>query len=368
MIPNGGIKAIWPILFDINAKECESVRHRTNLHISMKSHVTRIHVHAMKKHAEAVEFVRNNKKYFIRARKEIILSAGAINSPQILMLSGIGPAAELKKHNLQVIKDLPVGQNLQDHIGYTGLIFSQSNPLVVIDLAELNETDVDQYARLHKGVFTSIGANTGTALISSKHAKNNIPDIQMFFLCGSNLYSKEIRGKMNSSIQNAFILFPYLSQPRSVGSITLNSTDPWDAPLIDPNYFAHHEDMEILKEGVISAIGLTKTKAFSDYNVILSEMEIPKCETFIRWSDNFIECMIEQLSATIYHPAGTCKMGPANNSESVVDATLKVHGINGLRVIDASIMPKLVNVNTNALAMVIGEKGADMIKNAWKCK
>lgn len=349
----------------------QSARNRPNLHISMNSFVTRININPTTNTTIGVEFVRDNLTFSIQAKKEVILSAGTINSPHILMLSGIGPSADLAKHNITIIKDLPVGKNLQDHTLYTGLTFTQNKTSALIDLDKLTVEDTYEYAHKNTGVFTSVKGYTNTALIASKYAVNGIPDIQLFFSCMNAKYNSEAsNGKQSETTNqnNTFLVLPCLVQPRSVGSIKLNSSDPFDVPLIDPNFLDNAIDRKILIEGINILIKLMKTKSFAKFNVIRSVEITTMCSQLKIDSDQFFDCMLNQFSAGLYHPVGTCKMGPISDSTTVVDETLKVHGIKGLRVIDASIMPVIVNVNTNGPAIMIGEKGADLIKTDWNAK
>ncbi|XP_045465768.1 glucose dehydrogenase [FAD, quinone]-like isoform X1 [Harmonia axyridis] len=355
------------------------IRLRTNLHVAMRSHVTRVLIDPATKVAFGVEFVRDGKLYRIRARKEVILSAGAVNSPQILMLSGIGPKADLEKLNIPLIQDLQVGHNLQDHVGLGGLTFVIDKPVSILLSRVYAVQPVLQYAVFGGGPLTIMGGVEGLAFVNTKYvnASDDFPDIEFHFISGSThsdggaqlkkahgltetFYKKSfepITGK------DSFSLLPVLLRPKSRGLIKLRSRNPFDPPLIYPNYFKDDFDMKTLIEGVKIGVALSRTPAFKYYKSKF--LPFPDCSHIPVHTDPYYECMIRLYSATIYHPVGTAKMGPYWDEQAVVDSDLRVYGIKNLRVIDASIMPTLVSGNTNAPVIMIGEKGADLIKALW---
>ena len=159
---------------------------------------------------------------------------------------------------------------------------------------------------------------------------------------------------------------PIVLHPRSRGRITLNSTDPVNSkPLIYANYFDDPRDMEVLMEGVDLALKIFDTNIFSEYGIKLYNKSLGKCESFTFNTRPYWECIARQFTITLYHPVGTCKMGPKTDPEAVVDSRRRVHGVKGLRVVDASIMPKIVSSNTNGPVIMIAEKASDMIKKDW---
>lgn len=345
----------------------------------MHSHVTRVLIDPSTKVAFGVEFVRDGKLHRVRATKEVILSAGSVNSPQILMLSGVGPKSELEQHQIPLIQDLKVGQNLQDHIGLGGLTFMVNQEVSILLNRIYAVGPVMQYAVLGDGPLTIMGGVEGLAFVNTKYqnASDDYPDIEFHFVSGStnsdggaqlkkahgltDAFYNRVFGPINN--KDVWSVIPMLLRPRSKGYIKLRSKKPFDYPLIYPNYFQDDFDMKTLVEGVKIGVALSKTPAFKKYG---SQMrKFPDCDHLPEASDAYYECMIRLYSVTIYHPVGTCKMGPYWDQDAVVDPQLRVYGIKGLRVIDGSIMPNLVSANTNAPIIMIGEKGSDMIKEFW---
>ncbi|GAB0093739.1 oxygen-dependent choline dehydrogenase-like [Sergentomyia squamirostris] len=356
-------------------------RLRSNLHVAMYSHVTRVMIDPVSKIAFGVEFIRNRKVHYVRALKEVILSAGAVNSPQVLMLSGIGPKAELQKHRIPVIQDLQVGENLQDHIGLGGLTFMVNQPVAIVENRLHSMSTVLQYAVFGQGPLTILGGVEGLAFVNTKYANatDDYPDIEFHFVSGSTNSDGGVQLRKAHGLTEAFYdyvfgpinnkdtwsIIPMLLRPKSIGSIKLRSNNPFDYPYIYPNYFKDDFDMKTLIEGVKIAVALSRTQSMQRFGSQLTAFNFPGCLQIKMFTDAYWECMIRHYSVTIYHPVGTCKMGPYWDRAAVVDPQLRVYGIRGLRVIDASIMPKLVSANTNAPTIMIAEKGADMVKDFW---
>ena len=282
------------------------------------------------------------------ASQEVILSAGAFNSPQLLMLSGVGSAKELQKHGITVKHELPgVGQNLQDHIDYVFAYKSRSLELFGISLSGvlrlLREFGI--FRKYRKGMLTSNLAESGGFLKTSQELSR--PDIQIHFVVG---IVDDHGRKMHFG--HGFSCHVCLLKPVSKGRLTLASKDPFKSPRIDPAFLKEPEDMALLK------------KAFRQIKSILESDELSPYRGEELYSvnpddDQALEQMIRNRADTVYHPIGTCKMGP--DAMAVVDGQLRVRGINQLRIVDASIMPTLPAGNTNAPCIMIGEKAADYI-------
>ncbi|XP_067014940.2 glucose dehydrogenase [FAD, quinone] [Anabrus simplex] len=359
------------------------VRLRRNLHVALWSHATKVLIDPITRRAYGVEFYRDGFTEKVLARKEVILSAGAVNSPQLLMLSGVGPAQHLRDHSIPVIQDSPgVGQNLMDHIAIGGLAFLVDHPVSIIIDRVMNFNAALRYAILGDGPLTSSVGIESVGFISTKYANqsDDWPDIE-FMLTSSSTSSdggtqaKKAHGLTQRfydeylgsiSGKDVFGVFPMMLRPKSRGYIRLRSNDPFKYPLMYHNYLTHPDDIRVMREGVKASLALGETAAMKRFGARFHRVPVPGCRKLPQFTDEYWECVIKQYTMTIYHLSGTTKMGPDSDPYAVVDAQLRVKGINGLRVIDASIMPQITNGNINAPVIMIAEKGADMIKEAWR--
>ncbi|CAL1689131.1 unnamed protein product [Lasius platythorax] len=364
---------------------------RKNLHVSLKSFVEKILVKedGTSKIAYGVLFRKGWRRYVIKAKREVILSAGSIKSPQLLMLSGIGPRDHLEEMNIPVVHHAPgVGQNFQDHVGLAGITYIVDPPPEIAHYERnkltTNFTEIRNLESIQEMIQNSSGplyslVNGGIAFINTKYANktNDYPDIELMFSAASDngiliasayaLNSKAATALYNNITGDvqAFTIFAFLLRPRSRGFIKLKSNDPKEAPAIVPNYFQDPHDLQVLVESVRFMEKMGRTPSMRKLNARLNPNKMPECSQFDILSDEYWACYAHHFTTTVHHSVSTCKMGPINDSYAVVDARLRVHGIARLRVIDASIMPHIVSGNTNAPTIMIAEKGADMIKKDW---
>ncbi len=278
-----------------------------------------------------------------RAGREVVLAGGAINSPQLLLLSGIGPAAHLRELGIPVVRDLPgVGGNLQDHL-FVPVAYACTQAVSLAGAA--SEAQAARFSAEQMGLLTSnVGEAGGFVRISDAVA----PELQFHFAPG---YFVE-HGFANPA-GDGFTIGPTQVAVASRGTIRLSSTDPAAPPQIQPAYLSAPRDLEILIEGIRIARTIAAQAALAPYR---GEERLPGAD---RQSDADLAELVRATAQTLYHPVGTCKMG--SDGDAVVDARLKVHGVAGLRVVDASIMPTIINANTNNPTIALGEKAAAMI-------
>lgn len=325
---------------------------RPNLTIITGARATRVLFEG--KHAVGITYRHRGRDSEVRAAREVLLCGGAINSPQLLLLSGVGPAAELARHGIPQILELPgVGKNLQDHPDV--LIVHKATRRDGYSLGPLflwrGAKGLIDYLVRRRGPFTSNIAEAGG--FARTKPGLDAPDLQYHFLP----VIQENHGlALRRSLGFGYSLHVCVLRPKSRGEIGLNSADPLADPRIQPNYFADPADLETLVEGVRAARRILAAPAFNPYR----GFEIFPGNA-IR-SDAQIEAFIRQRCETLYHPVGTCKMGI--DAMSVVDPELKVHGLDGLRVVDASVMPTLIGGNTNTPTTMIADKAAEMIRQA----
>ena len=320
-------------------------RNRNNVHLLTGALVQRIILD--KTHAMGVRYIQNGREEVARCSREIILAGGAVNSPQVLMVSGIGPADHLRSLGLKVWHDLPgVGGNLQDHLD-AGVVqycktddtYDRANKLL----------SLWRYNRDQTGPGASPIAESGGFL--STRPGLSAPDIQMHFLPAMVVDHGRTRLK-----RSGYTLHTCTLRPESRGTIRLKTANPEDHPLIDANYLSERRDLDTLIDGVKMGRDILAQSGLDPYRA--DEYEPGAAVK----TDAEIEQWIRARSETIYHPAGSCKMGPATDPTAVVDNQCRVHGIQGLRVVDASVMPTLVGGNTNAPTIMIAERVAGFIQ------
>ncbi|KZC09320.1 Glucose dehydrogenase [acceptor], partial [Dufourea novaeangliae] len=371
-----------------------SVSKRKNLHVSLQSTAEKIVVYKGKCTSySSVQFRVESKLYKVKARREIILSAGAVQSPQLLMVSGIGPKDHLNEVGIPLVHDSPgVGQNLQDHISIGGMVYLIDPPAnytgeehFSFNLPKtLTVNAFKEFTMNHNGPLYAYPFSEGMAFINTKYANKSedYPDIQLFlstitdntdggiFVKSDCNVNDEFFEKMYQNIlfQDGYQIMPLLLRPRSRGYIKLRSKDVHQPPIIVPDYFKHPQDLNVLADAAKFIYELSQTPTMKLLNTRPNPNLIPGCSEFPFPSEDYWKCFAQHYSMTIYHPSGTCKMGPAKDPMAVVDPRLRVHGISRLRVVDTSIMPNVCSGNTNAPTIMIAEKAADMIKEDWGWK
>lgn len=324
-------------------------RKRPNLSVRTKARVLRVLIENGR--AVGVDYVQGGQTRSLRARREVIISAGAINTPRLLMLSGIGPADELQRHGIKVVHDLPgVGQNLQDHIEIS-LVYQLNGP-----------HSYDKYKKPHWKAL----AGLDYLLFKAGPAASNLieggafwwadraearPDIQYFMVVGAGIEEgvEAVPGGNGCTINLGQI------RPRSRGEVRLNSADPADLPRVIPNYFSDPYDLDAITDGTMLAMEVMEQPAIRRY---VAARHLPEAGPQSR---DQLRRFCQTTAHAALHPAGTCRAG--TDAMSVVDPQLRLHGIDGLRVADASIMPTLISGNPNAVCIMIGEKLSDMMRN-----
>ncbi len=302
------------------------------------------------KRAVGVEYARDGRPVMARAESEVLVTAGAIGSPKIMMLSGVGPAAHLRQHGIDVVHDLPgVGENLTDHFG-------------VDIVAELKgPTSLDKYNKLHwmlwagiqyvlfnSGPVTSNIVEGGAFWFSDRSAP--IPDLQFHFLAGAGAEA----GVPTVPSGSGVTLNSYTLRPKSRGTVRLRSADPEALPIVDPNFLAEPDDVRVSAEGVRISREIFRQPSLQKY---IKRMHVPGDE--VKTQAEFAE-YARRYGRTSYHPIGACKMGV--DDMAVVDPQLRVHGLENIRICDSSTMPSLIGSNTNAATIMIGEKASDLIR------
>ena len=330
------------------------VLNRPNLTVRTQAHTQRILI----KDGQAVGVELTTGKSLtetIIAQQEVILAAGAFNSPQLLMLSGIGPGDEIKRHKIDLRHNLQgVGQNLQDHL-FAG-VSSLANQLVGTNhwLKPINQLKgLWQYVTAQKGPFTISPLEANAFVRTSKTLTQ--PDLQLHFApihIGDDYQADFYDLTTFPTKADGWSILPTLLQPTSRGYVGLRSANPLDAPIIQPNFLSTEKDQHLLLTGTKLALELNKSAAFTPWR----KRALVPAEGA---SDEALMAHIRKIVETVYHPVGTCRMG--HDEGAVVDDQLRVRGIEGLRVVDASVMPTIVSGNTNAPVIMIAERAADLI-------
>lgn len=359
-----------------NTAYLKPIKNRANIKILKNALVTKILINENLT-AYGVEVEQYEQKHTFYASKEVILSAGAVNSPQLMMLSGVGPQEHLEANNITCLIDSPmVGQNLQDHPLLPVTIYGDTPGELTVGEMFLN---VLKYLENREGILAQSSVMTDAALFFSTIDNATVPELQSHITI-TNKNNTLLRDTMdlvfgyNESVidsivklneNHAFYFFEViLLHPYSKGNISLNSNNPKDPPRIIANYFEDSRDLDTVIAGIKMVTKIVNTTFFQSINGFLGRIDLPSCNNFELDSEEYWKCICINLVTTVFHPIATCQMG-CNIATSVVDSRLRVHGVSNLRVIDASVMPTLTSGNTNAPCIMIGERGAEIIKEDY---
>lgn len=323
-----------------------------------------------------VKYMLNSQTYCSYRLREVILSAGAINSPHLLMLSGIGPKKHLSQFGIPVIKNLPVGEGLWDHISVTNQPF-----ITNLTLQPKSQADLVTAFLNGTGPYTCPDAVQGIAFTNTNLNTSPRPDVEQIFRASTvpplpfEFYKKTkniVKELFDAAIaptigKVAWFAYTMLLHPKSRGTIRLQSSSPFDFPLVDPAYFtdANNTDLKTLIASLKDVLKLLNTTAMQQYNSTVFPVNISMCSNYTYGSDDYYGCFIKFVASTLHHFSGTCKMGPKYDKTSVVGSNFKVHDVVGLRVVDASVIPVTLSGHPNAVCYMLGEKAADMIKSDW---
>ncbi|XP_055932739.1 glucose dehydrogenase [FAD, quinone]-like [Argiope bruennichi] len=351
------------------------VENRTNLDILPNAHVTKVIMDGCQ--AVGVQFDHKGSTFKVRAKWEVILSAGSTNTPQLLMLSGIGPKEHLEKLKIPVVVDLPVGNNFHDHPA-SFLPFQLDPAILTVEKKLTNLRNLEEYISNRTGPLSSAMFISTYAYLPGESSSplEDDPAFRLFFAeISTDFWTKQtnikpdVYKKFAACYDNIpkYFCFVNALKPRSRGTIRLKSKNPYDAPLIDPNYFDDPRDIADVVEGlkVCQRIGTSEPMARVGSKPF--ETLLPGCEHCAGDEDRYLECLARSLFMSLPHGVGSAKMGDPNDPSTVVDPELRVKGVKGLRVVDASIMPTIPVGSTYVPTVMIGEKAADIIKETIYC-
>ncbi|XP_063920593.1 glucose dehydrogenase [FAD, quinone]-like [Zophobas morio] len=353
------------------------INKRSNLNILTGSYVTRIilDTNVNPPVAVGVEFSHNGHNYYVEAKKEVILAAGVFGSPQILMLSGIGPRKHLQDVGIKVVKDLEVGTTLRDNPTFFGLSFSTNYTEPIRPLKDY----VKQFLN-GIGPLTVPASNQGIGFYESSYTRGTgVPDIELMLIPAnsSNILSQRSFGLTDQTYEDVwkyvnatqtFTVYVVDLHSQSIGSVKLKSKNPYEYPLINSNFLSdpQNRDINTLYEGIQLVLKMSQTKAFRSIDAKLQPGFLRACKQYRHFSRDYWYCALRQLTINLYHPLGTCPMGTNPKKGAVVNYELKVFGIENLRVADASVFPFTLAGHPNTPTVMVGEQLADLIKFTHK--
>ncbi|CRK90469.1 CLUMA_CG004124, isoform A, partial [Clunio marinus] len=364
----------------------EPILRRKNLHIMLNTHATKVLINPKTRIAHGVEMIRRNRRILIWARKEVILSAGSFHSPQLLMLSGIGPKHDLDRIGVPLLHNSPVGKEMHDHISFPGLVFVTNLTNPTADFLGFQNVIPFMFQYLGgKGFMTIANGVEALGFIktpTSNSPHSGLPDVELILLAltpqTDGGYAVKESERLQSSIYDAvykplenmgtytFLIVLSLFHPKSVGYLELRNRNPLSSPKFFANFFKEPDDVETLLDAIKYTLRLIETEPFKKIGTRVHDIPIPSCAQHEFGSDDYWRCAIRTFCVSLHHQVGTCKMGPSSDPTAIVSPELKVYGVKRLRVVDTSIIPESTTSHTNAASFMIGERAADFIKDDWR--
>lgn len=355
------------------------LKKRKNLFVIKRAYVTKVEICPATKRAYAVHYYYKKEKVLrtVKASREIILCGGAVETPKLLMLSGVGPKKHLQEMTVPIIQEAWSGYNLQDHVMFLGAPIALQGVSVPYDpLRRIDE--IYEYLSRRAGPLATIGASEVIGMVNMD--EDDLPDALIFFIFAPKqdkfVLTKFMKNQgLKEDILRKFreinadydllLPIPVILHPKSRGLIQLKSTDPCDPPKIRPNYLTEPDDLKSMLQAIRFIERFASTEVMKQHCASLRPLDLPGCCELEPFSDQYWACAMSHLAGTFYDPVGTVRMGPEKICESVVDPLLRVKGIKGLRVGDLSIMPYIITGTTSAAAVMIGEKISDILKLQW---
>lgn len=358
---------------------------RKNLHILTSAMVSKVIIDKETKTALGIEFNRDGEKFSVYAKKEVILSAGALRSPQLLMLSGIGPADHLKSLGIDVLESLPVGKGLFDHSVFPGVILTTNTTNLALHIKKLGVLETLQFFEGRGPLTSPVNIE---AVLYGKRPESTLhpeqPDYELFMFPGTlaselgtalavgfnikmDIYNNFLM-PLEGERQDKYTILVHQMRPKSSGFVKLLDKNIDSHPLFYHNFLTHPDDVEAQLAGVHEALKIAGSNTMQFIGTKIYSNPVPGCQHLQFGTDDYWRCAIRVASVGTHHYTGTCRMGPEDSEEAVVDDRLRVHGIERLRVADNSIIPSMICAHTLAVALMIGEKFSDIIKEDWRGK